>query len=80
MLFIFPGEGVWSFHMKDTFLPLDLLFFNERGVLVGFIDGAKPLSEESLYVPVPARYVLEIAAGWRKRHKVRIGDQFLDGK
>lgn len=75
MLFIFPFEGNNAFHMKNTPMPLDLLFFDDKGRLVGFIDSAPALSLRQLSVSEPSRFVLEIHAGWRARHGLQVGDR-----
>ena len=77
MLFCFPSEGIHTFHMLNTLISLDILHFNRDGVLVGFIDSATPLSTEPLTPEVPSTYVLEIKAGWRKRHDIHVGDRMF---
>ncbi|MGP1680866.1 MAG: DUF192 domain-containing protein [Giesbergeria sp.] len=77
MLFCFPSESIHTFHMLNTLVSLDILHFNRDGVLVGFIDSATPLSTEPLTSPVASTYVLEVKAGWRKRHGVHIGDRMF---
>jgi uncharacterized membrane protein (UPF0127 family) len=77
MLFCFPSERIHTFHMLNTLVPLDILHFNRNGVLVGFIDSATPLSTEPLTPQVPSTYVLEVKAGWRRRHDIHIGDRMF---
>jgi uncharacterized membrane protein (UPF0127 family) len=77
MFFCFPREGILTFHMLDTPLSLDLLFFDHKGTLVGYIEHAAPWSPEHLSIPVAAQYVLEIHAGWLRRHHLHLGDRIL---
>ncbi len=74
MLFDFGGTGEVAMWMKNTFVPLDMLFFDERGRVVGLIADAEPLSERVLSPGVPARAVLELPAGSIERYGVQIGD------
>lgn len=66
MLFVFPVEAQQSFWMKDTLIPLDILFFDNQGRLVSGWHGVQPCRHDPcrLYPSgVPARYVLELPAG-----------------
>jgi uncharacterized membrane protein (UPF0127 family) len=63
MLFIFEAEGKRSFWMKDTPLPLDIIFFDGDGEYVSHHTGAVPYSLDSIPSDGPAQYVLEINAG-----------------
>lgn len=66
MLFLFDQERVPSFWMKNTLIPLDLVFLDSSGTVVDVIAGVQPCNSEPCpqYVPQgPARAVLEIAAG-----------------
>ncbi len=53
--------------MKDTLIPLDMLFADEHGIVVFLRAGAKPMSLERVEAPVPVRYVLELNAGTARR-------------
>ncbi len=74
MLFDFGGTGEVAMWMKNTLIPLDMLFFDARGRVVGLIADAEPLSEKVLSPGVPARAVLELPAGSIERYGVQIGD------
>jgi len=73
MLFVFPEEKVQSFWMRNTKISLDLLFIAKSGRIVGIIRRAEPMNEESLSVPMPAKYVLEVNAGFADEHGVKSG-------
>jgi uncharacterized membrane protein (UPF0127 family) len=75
MLFIFPEETDLSFWMKNTLIPLDMLFIARDGRIVGIHPDAVPLSLAPISVGAPSAYVLEVNGGWAARHGVRAGDQ-----
>ena len=63
MLFIFDGMAIRSFWMKNTMIPLDMLFFDEEGSLVSAVEKAVPGSLVSRRSSGPAKYVLELNGG-----------------
>jgi uncharacterized membrane protein (UPF0127 family) len=64
MLFIFPEEEVQGFWMRNTLIPLDMLFINSAGQIVGIVERAEPRTLTARSVGVPGRYVLEVPGGW----------------
>lgn len=72
MLFVFPREERHSFWMENTFLPLDLLFIGDDGVVRAIVERA-PLGRESDDGGVSSRYVLEVNRGWSRAHGVKPG-------
>lgn len=73
MLFIFDKTQQVGFWMKDTVLPLDLVFIDEDGVVRGVKEG-KPLSEALITPGVPVRFVLELKKGTAARTGIEDGD------
>ena len=73
MLFVFPGEKVLSFWMKDTRIPLSIAFIKEDGRIVQ-IESMKPYSLDTHVSKEKARYALEMNEGWFRVHNVREGD------
>ena len=63
MLFIFDDMAVRSFWMKNTLIPLDMLFFDDEGRLVSAVEAAAPGSLISRRSEGPAKYVLELNGG-----------------
>ena len=66
MLFIFEKEDIYSFWMKNTFIPLDMIWLDNSGNVVYLQNNALPCKEEvcKTYTPTAkAKYVLEINAG-----------------
>ncbi|MGH8599622.1 MAG: DUF192 domain-containing protein [Burkholderiales bacterium] len=77
MLFVFPQTAPLTFWMKNTLIPLDMLFFDDAHRLVAIQADALPCKADpcKLYPSnVPARYVLELNAGTAARIGTRKGD------
>ena len=74
MLFLFDEEGDHPFWMKDTLIPLDLIFVDSSGRVTGIIARARPLTLEPRSGG-PSRMVLEVPGGWAAAHGVRAGDR-----
>jgi uncharacterized protein len=75
MLFVFPDDAEHSFWMKNTLIPLDMLFLDAGGRVVGIHANAKPLSTLPITVGVPSRYVIEVPGGWAAGHGIAPGDR-----
>ena len=73
MLFIFPAETVQSFWMRNTLVPLDIVFIDRRFRVVGVVQWAEPKTLTSRTVGKPSIYVLEVPGGWTSRNGVRAG-------
>lgn len=75
MLFVFPDEDLRSFYMKNTNIPLDIIYINADKKIVSFQKNAQPNNETSLPSNVPAKYVLEINAGLADEWQLEVGDK-----
>jgi len=75
MLFLFDSEEVRSFWMKNTILSLDMVFVNARNEIVTIHKYTTPYSEESYQSTKPAKYVLEVNAGFTDERKISVGDR-----
>ncbi|MDT0559622.1 DUF192 domain-containing protein [Ichthyenterobacterium sp. W332] len=80
MLFIFPNERPRSFYMKNTRIPLDIIYFDTNKKLVSIQKDAKPFDETSLPSDGIAQYVLEVNAGLTDDWNLQVGDQFRYNK
>ena len=58
MLFLMPEEKIQSFWMKNTYIPLDIIYINSERRVVSIIDNAKPMSENPLPSMEPANFIL----------------------
>ena len=74
MIFLFPSEAPQSFWMKNTPIPLDMIFINRERKIVGIVEQTVPFSLDSRSVGVPSQFVLEINGGLAKRHGLQVGD------
>ncbi len=74
MLFVFEQEEQRGFFMKNTLIPLDLIYLNKEGVIVSFAENAKPEDLTTLPSQVPAQYVLEINGGLSEEWVLEVGD------
>lgn len=78
MLFVFRHASPRWFWMKDTKIPLDMLFFDARRKLISMQLDARPCTQQPCTIypsDKPAMYVLEVAAGVAQRDDMRVGDE-----
>lgn len=75
MLFLFPATEEHAFWMQNTLIPLDMIFVDEAGAVVGIVERAEPHSTALRSAGVPSRYVLEVAGGVAAEHGIRPGDR-----
>lgn len=75
MLFIYPEEALRSFYMKNTYIPLDIIFYSKDSIVVSFKENARPRDESSLASDKPAKFILELNAGKVKEWNIVIGDK-----
>ena len=73
MLFDLRRRDDHKFWMHNTCIPLDMLFIDEDGLVVGIVENAPTLNDDPRGVDCPSRYVLEVNAGWTRQHGVRAG-------
>ena len=74
MLFVQPTEALQYFYMKNTEIPLDIIYINSGMKIVSFQKNAQPFNENTLPSNVPAKYVLEINAGLSDQLGLQVGD------
>jgi uncharacterized protein len=75
MLFIFAKQQPLSFWMRNTLIPLDMLFIDAEGEVVSIIENAEPRTLTSRPATGPATYVLEVPGGWTKTNGVKAGSK-----
>jgi uncharacterized membrane protein (UPF0127 family) len=75
MLFLFDNEETRAFWMKNTILSLDMIFVNAHNEIVTIHKYTTPYSEESYESTKPAKYVLEVNAGYTDKRKISVGDR-----
>lgn len=75
MLFVFPTMRERFFYMKNTRIPLDLIYLDNNKYIVSFQENAIPFDLSSLPSTVPAQYVLEVNAGLAEKWLLEVGDR-----
>lgn len=73
MLFIFESSEIRSFYMKNTQIPLDLIFINDQFEIVSIYPNAKPYDQSAITSKIDAQYILEINAGQSEQLKLKKG-------
>ncbi|HLL20553.1 MAG TPA: DUF192 domain-containing protein [Kofleriaceae bacterium] len=73
MLFFMGSESDWAFYMRNTLIPLDMIFITKDMTIAGVVANAEPKTETLRRVGVPSRYVLEVNAGWAAARGVAAG-------
>jgi uncharacterized membrane protein (UPF0127 family) len=81
MLFIFDGDSARSFWMKNTLIPLDMIFINSSMDIVSMQEDVQPCDAScSCQCPsyrsgFPAKYVVEANAGFAREHGLQPGQK-----
>jgi uncharacterized membrane protein (UPF0127 family) len=75
MLFPQRAPRNMAMWMKNTYLPLDMVFIGENGVITGIVPDTKPLTLDTIESPGPITAVLELNAGEAARRGIRAGDK-----
>lgn len=76
MLFIFPYPSIIKMWMKNTYIPLDMIFFNAQNQVICLRENAVPLDDKNIIsCPYPASKVLELNAGEIKGKNIQLGDK-----
>jgi uncharacterized membrane protein (UPF0127 family) len=73
MLFLMREERVHSFWMRNTLIPLDMIFIGKDMKVAGVVANAEPLTDTSRRVNAPSYWVLEVNGGWAAAHHVQAG-------
>lgn len=77
MLFVYQPPRAIAMWMKNTLIPLDMLFASRNGTIFYIKENAQPLSEDLIKAPGETVYVLELPAGSVKRLGLRKGDRLV---
>ncbi|HEU4734411.1 MAG TPA: DUF192 domain-containing protein [Kofleriaceae bacterium] len=73
MLFLMEQEKPWAFWMKNTLIPLDMIFIAKDLTIAGIVENAEPRTETLREIKAPSLYVLEVNGGYCAAHKVATG-------
>ena len=70
MLFLLGVEKDWTFWMRNTLIPLDMIFIRRNMTVAGVAENAEPKTDTLRSVGEPSLYVLEVNAGYTRSHGV----------
>ena len=74
MLFVFQKDDRYGFWMKDTLIPLDIFWLDNKGQVVSIARNVATSTYPNVFYPsAPARYVLETSAGFANVHGIATG-------
>jgi len=83
MLFRYRVPTRMLMWMKNTFVPLDMIFADAQGMVTGIVHDTEPLSTKTIASPDATAWVLEVNAGFARRWKIEPGSRlrlFVQGK
>jgi hypothetical protein len=75
MLFIFDRSEPRSFWMRNTYIPLDIIFADEKKQIIQIYRKTTPLSYTAMQSKKNAKYVVEVNAGFSDNHGIAVGDR-----
>ena len=75
MLFIYPYQSIVKMWMKNTFIPLDMVFINSKGIVKKIVERTEPLSLNVISSEETVIAVLELNGGTSSRIGLKRGDQ-----
>ena len=73
MLFVFPKDSWLSFWMKNTLIPLDMIFIRSDFTIVGVVERAEPRTLSARAPEEESMYVLEVTSGWSEKIGLKRG-------
>lgn len=73
MLFLMGETKIHTFWMRNTYVPLDIIFIKDDLTIAGVAADAVPQTENLRSVDTPSSYVLEVNAGWAKKRGIGAG-------
>jgi len=79
MLFLMGRDDSWAFYMRNTFIPLDMIYIARDWTVAGVIHSAEPCTETLRGINKHSRYVLETNGGWAAAHQITAGAKARPG-
>ncbi len=78
MLFVFQKDDLYGIWMKDMNFSIDIVWLSLTGKVITIEPNVSPRTYPRSFTPrAPARYVLELPAGYTQRHNVKVGDTII---
>ncbi len=75
MIFTFAEKDNHTFWMHNTCIPLDMLYIDDDGMIVGIEENTPTMSDDTFEVGCDSKYVLEVNAGWTRARGVFAGQK-----
>ena len=75
MTFLYDKPRLISMWMKNTYIPLDMVFFDEKGIVVRLVENARPHDLTPIYSVFKVKGVIEMNAGLIKKYNISVGDK-----
>ena len=77
MLFVNQREGLYPFWMKNTLIPLDIIWISKDRLVVFIAKNAQPCLKicEAIKPTCPAQYILEVNAGFVEKYQIKVGQR-----
>jgi uncharacterized membrane protein (UPF0127 family) len=73
MLFLFKNQEPLSFWMRNTLIPLDMVFIDSSLRIAGIVENAEPRTLTSRSPSKPSQFVLELPGGYTKKMRIKAG-------
>jgi hypothetical protein len=73
MLFLYENEDIRTFWMRNTLIPLDMIFISGDHRVVGVVENAEPQTDTPRQVDRPSQFVLEVNAGFAATNGITVG-------
>jgi len=77
MLFIFDKESIQPFTMKNTYIPLDMIFISRTKKIADIVENTTPKTKGPYQIQKPSQYVLEVNAGFCRKNGIKKGDSVV---
>jgi uncharacterized protein len=76
MLFVYENPGDYKFWMKDTLIPLDMIWIDKDKKIIHIEHSVQPNTYPKTFgSKQPAQYILEVNAGYAKEHEIKVGNK-----
>lgn len=72
MIFVYPDKAIHCMWMKNTLIPLSVAFLDDNGVVIN-VEEMLPQTEDNHCAKAPARFALEMNAGWFRSKNIGSG-------
>jgi len=79
LLFVYENMGNWKIWMKNMFFPIDVIWIDNEGIVVGVKTNISPESYPEIHqIDRQSRYIIELNAGAAERYNIKPGDKIYN--